>query len=187
MLDDNSKANWKDPKLQVSNARQFHYTGLQYADEMKSLIDGISATGKDGCVSFQKFKDSIFVDGSGSSSFFEDLNSPIDLDMDDSNAYIPKDDNLKKREKHQKKNKVDTIDDKLMTVLQTLGDSDNEPSIKQCNEVLDEMIMLTMDNPIYIVACRIFCENKTYREQWMMFAQKPEQVRINRIKMNAKN
>ena len=89
------------------------------------------------------------------------------------------------KRKYQKKINEGDLDEKLLSVLNTLEQSDG-PSIEECNKKLDEIATLPMDDPLYIVAYSIFCERKTYREQWMMFSQKPEAVRIAWIRMNAK-
>ena len=89
------------------------------------------------------------------------------------------------KRKYQKKNNEGDLDEKLLAVLNTLEQSDG-PSIEECNKKLDEIAPLPMDDPLYIAASSIFCESKAYREQWMMFSQKPEAVRIAWIQMNAK-
>ncbi|KAI8556927.1 hypothetical protein RHMOL_Rhmol05G0294700 [Rhododendron molle] len=67
-------------------------------------------------------------------------------------------------------------------------DSENSdrPTIKECNHTLDEMQLLDMSDPLYAVACSIFCESKAHREQWMLLRQKPKQVIKNWIEMNGK-
>ncbi|KAF7142216.1 hypothetical protein RHSIM_Rhsim05G0208900 [Rhododendron simsii] len=67
-------------------------------------------------------------------------------------------------------------------------DSENSerPTIKECNRTLDEMQLLDMNDPLYAIACSIFCESKEHREQWMLLRQKPEKVRKNWIEMNGK-
>ncbi|XP_050207583.1 uncharacterized protein LOC126657005 [Mercurialis annua] len=60
-----------------------------------------------------------------------------------------------------------------MSVLKTLGESDG-PTIKECNMKLDEMITLTVDDPLNLIACTIFYENKAYQEQWLVLSKKSE-------------
>ncbi|KAF7142359.1 hypothetical protein RHSIM_Rhsim05G0209800 [Rhododendron simsii] len=67
-------------------------------------------------------------------------------------------------------------------------DSENSerPTIKECNRTLDEMQLLDMSDPLYAVACSIFCESEAHREQWMLLRQKPKGVIKNWIEMNGK-
>lgn len=67
-------------------------------------------------------------------------------------------------------------------------DSENSerPTIKECNRTLDEMQLLDMSDPLYAVACSIFCESKAHREQWMLLREKPKEVIKNWIEMNGK-
>ena len=114
-------------------------------------------------------------------------NSYIHIDIEPESLASPsssKEMSLPKR-KHQKKNNEGDLDEKLLVVLNTLEQSDG-PSIEECNKKLDEIATLPMDDPLYIAASSTFCESKAYREQWMMFSQKPEAVRIAWIQMNAK-
>ena len=89
------------------------------------------------------------------------------------------------KRKYQKINNERDLDEKLLVFLNTLEQSDG-PSIEECNKKLDEIATLPLDDPLYIPVSSIFCESKAYREQWMMFSQKPEAVRIVWIRMNAK-
>lgn len=69
--------------------------------------------------------------------------------------------------------------------LHTLQSSDG-PTLEECNRILDEMQLFDMSDPLYIVACSIFCESKAHREQWMLLHQKPEVVRRSWIELNGK-
>ncbi|XP_050218414.1 uncharacterized protein LOC126669111 [Mercurialis annua] len=64
-----------------------------------------------------------------------------------------------------------------MAVLKTLGESDG-PTIEDCNIKLDEMNTLTVDDPLYIVACSIFCESKAYREQCMLTYKQRKSLKL---------
>ncbi|XP_055961599.1 uncharacterized protein LOC126678598 [Mercurialis annua] len=154
---------------------------------MKSLFDGITATGKDGWgPSRETMPETVNLDDVEPSFANEptpvNLESPIDVDLDSPNSagFLEK-----KNGKRHKKGKVDDIDEQLMAVLKTLGESDG-PTIEECNMKLDEMMTLTMDDPLYVIACSIFCESKAYREQWLILSKKSEDVRINWIKIVAK-
>ena len=48
------------------------------------------------------------------------------------------------------------------------------------------MNTLTVEDPLYIVACSVICESKAYRQQWMVLSKKSEEVKINWIKLVAK-
>ncbi|KAF7143674.1 hypothetical protein RHSIM_Rhsim05G0209600 [Rhododendron simsii] len=73
-------------------------------------------------------------------------------------------------------------------VTENWKDSENSdrPTINEFNRTLDEMKLLDMSDPLYAVACNIFCESKAHREQWMLLRQKPREVIKNWIEMNGK-
>ena len=87
--------------------------------------------------------------------------------------------------KRLKKNKSNDLDEQLLEVVKTLQNSEG-PCVEECNCILDEMQLFEMTDPLYTVACSIFCEGKAYREQWVLHSQKPEIVRKNWIELNGK-
>lgn len=160
------------------NAKQFRYTGLQYSNELKALFDGVSATGK---FSWGPSKEGVPLDDSQSKS-----QTYINLDTGTlETPSSPNDDLEKPCNKRQKKNKSDDLDNQLLEALHTLQSSDG-PTVEECNNILDEMQLFDMSDPLYIVACTIFCESKAHREQWKQLRQKPEVVRKSWIELNGK-
>lgn len=75
---------------------------------------------------------------------------------------------------------------KINKSMELTSDMADEPSINKCNQKLDEIRSLRMDDPLYVAACIIFCESKSYREQWMLLSVKPEEVRLAWLRMLAK-
>ena len=154
---------------------------------MRSFFDGITATGQESWGPSRQGLPKNGADKHSSSAQPTVENSYIHINIDPESLPSPsssKEMSLPKR-KYQKKNNEGDLDAKLLAVLNTLEQSDG-PSIEECNKKLDEIATLPMDDPLYIAASSIFCESKAYREQWMMFSQKPEAVRITWIRMNAK-
>ena len=154
---------------------------------MRSLFDGITAIGQESWGPSRQGLPKNGADKHSSSAQPTVENSYIHIDIEPESPSSPsssKEMSLQKR-KYQKKNNEGDLEEKLLAVLNTLEQSDG-PSIEECNKKLDEIATLPMDDPLYIAASSIFCESKAYREQWMMFSQKPEAVRIAWIRMNAK-
>ncbi|KAI8559460.1 hypothetical protein RHMOL_Rhmol04G0175700 [Rhododendron molle] len=207
---DGARANWKDPELYKlfidlclkestengkngdslkkeswdrilanPNAKQFRYTGLQYSNELKALFDGVRATGR---FSWGPSKEGFPTDGTQSQS-----QTYINLDIGSlETPSSPNGDGEKHGNKRQKKNKsFDDLDKQLFEALHTLQSSDG-PTQEECNRILDEMQLFDMSDPLYIVACSIFCKSKAQREQWMLLHQKPEVVRKSWIELNGK-
>ena len=154
---------------------------------MRSLFDGITATRQESWGPSGQGLPKNGADKPSSNAQRTVENSYIHIDIEPKSPPSPsssKEISLLKR-KYQKKNIEGDLDEKLLVVLNTLEQSDG-PSIEECNKKLDEIATLPMDDPLYIAASSIFCESKAYKEQWMMFSQKPEAVRIAWIRMNAK-
>ena len=146
---------------------------------MRSLFDGITATGQESWGPSRQGLPKNGADKHSSSAQPAVKNSYIHIDIKPESPASPsssKEMSLPKR-KYQKKNNEGGLDEKLLVVLNTFEQS-HGPSIEECNKKLDEIATLPMDDPLYIAASSIFCESKAYREQWMMFSQKPEAVRI---------
>ena len=154
---------------------------------MRSLFDGITATGQESWGPSRQGLPKNGADKHSSSAqpTVEKFYIHIDIEPESpANPSSSKEMSLPKR-KYQKKNNEGDLDEKLVIVLNTLEQSDG-PSIEECNKKLDENATLPMDDPLYIAASSIFCESKSYREQWMMFSQKQEAVKIAWIQMNVK-
>ena len=154
---------------------------------MRSLFDGITTTGQESWHPSRQGLPKNGADKHSSSAQPTVENSYIHIYIEPESPESPsssKEMSLPKR-KYQKKNNEGDLDENLLVVLNTLEQSDG-PSIEECNKKLDEIATLPMDDPLYIAASSIFCESKAYREQWVMFSQKPEVVRIACIRMNAK-
>ncbi|KAG5516649.1 hypothetical protein RHGRI_037399 [Rhododendron griersonianum] len=167
---------WSEYIQANSNAKQFRYTGLQYSNELKALFDGVRAIGR---FSWGPSKEGFPTDGTQSQSQMY-----INLDIGSlETPSSPNGDAEKHGNKRQKKSKSDDLDKQLLEALHTLQSSDG-PTLEECNRILDEMQPFDMSDPLYIVACRIFCESKAHREQWMLLHQKPEVVRKSRIELN---
>ena len=150
------------------DAKQFRYNGLQYANELKVLFDGFRATGKN---SWGPSKEGLPTDMIGSQS-----QTPINLDFESVEIPSSPKDVTKQDNKRQKKSKHSDLDEQLFEALKTLQNADG-PSIEECNRILDEMQLFEMSDPLYSVACSVFCESKAHREQWMLLRQKPKVVR----------
>ena len=152
---------------------------------MKLLFDGTMATGKAG---WGPSKEGMPKDDIGSSSTSqvatESSKINIDLDSESSLPSSPPTETVVPTKKRKKKEPSE-VDDQLERVLKSLEKTDG-PSLEECNTILDKMESLQMEDPLYIAACSIFCESQAHREQWMMLAKKPDNVRIGWIKMNAK-
>lgn len=154
---------------------------------MRSLFDGVTATGKGG---WGPSRDGLPPDGLGSSAASEAMMGCPNINFCNLEAESPPtpsspEDIQVTNVKRSKKNKAGDIDGHITAVLKSLENSDG-PSLEECNRILDEMKIVSMDDPLYIAACTIFCESKAHREQWMMLNQKPEEVRVAWIKMNGK-
>lgn len=165
------------------DASVFRNKPLEYPDEMRSLFDGLMATGK---YAWGPSKEGLPTDGFGS--------SPIDLDNEyEGSAPFANDKASSSQSKPEKvkegkrvrRQKSDDMDDRLFAVIKTLEESDG-PSLDECNKILDEMTSLEMIDPLYIAAMSIFCEGKAYKEQWVRISAKGEEIQKNWIAMNAK-
>ncbi|KAH7854129.1 hypothetical protein Vadar_010405 [Vaccinium darrowii] len=174
-----STEEWSEYIQANPNAKQFRYTGLQYANELKALFDSVRATGR---FSWGPSKEGFLADGTPSQSESETY---INLDTGSLETPSSPNDSAKPDSKRQKKNKSDELDKQLLEALQTLQNSDG-PTIEECNRILDEMELFDMSDPLYIVACSIFCESKAHREQWMLLHEKPQAVRKGWIQLNGK-
>ncbi|KAH7860932.1 hypothetical protein Vadar_019686 [Vaccinium darrowii] len=174
-----STEEWSEYIQANPNAKQFRYTGLQYANELQALFDGVRATGR---FSWGPSKEGFPADGTLSQSQSETY---INLDTGSLETPSSPNDSAKPDSKRQKKNKSDELDKQLLEALQTLQNSDG-PTIEECNRILDEMELFDMSGPLYIVACSIFCESKAHREQWMLLREKPQAVRKGWIQLNGK-
>ncbi|KAH7841836.1 hypothetical protein Vadar_003344 [Vaccinium darrowii] len=165
------------------NAKQFRYIGLQYANELKALFDGVRATGR---FSWGPSKEGFPADGTPSQSQSQSQSETyINLDTGSLETSSSPNDSAKPDNKRQKKNKSDELDKQLLEALQTLQNSDGL-TIEECNRILDEMELFDMSDLLYIVACSIFCESKAHREQWMLLREKPQAVRKGWIQLNGK-
>ncbi|KAF7140857.1 hypothetical protein RHSIM_Rhsim06G0160000 [Rhododendron simsii] len=135
--------------------------------QLKALFDGVRATGR---FSWGPSKEGFPTDGTHSQS-----QTYINLDIGSlETPSSPNGDAEKHGNKRQKKSKSsDDLDKQLLEALHTLQSSDG-PTLEECNRILDEMQLFDMSDPLYIVACSIFCESKAHREQWMLLHQKPE-------------
>ncbi|KAG5541857.1 hypothetical protein RHGRI_021638 [Rhododendron griersonianum] len=174
-----STEEWSEYIQANPNAKQFRYTGLQYSNELKALFDGVRATGR---FSWGPSKEGFPTDGTHSQS-----QTYINLDIGSlETPSSPNGDVEKHGNKRQKKNKSsDDLDKQLLEALHTLQSFDG-PTLEECNRILDEMQLFDMSDPLYIVACSIFCESKAHREPWMLLHQKPEVVRKSWIELNGK-
>ncbi|XP_047323484.1 uncharacterized protein LOC124927166 [Impatiens glandulifera] len=148
------------------DAKQFRYAGLQYANEMKSLFDGTGATSSEGMLECDPMIPMIQM---------------IDADVDLSNSPMSPP-VQRSRPKRRKANTDESIDD-CYKVLKTSKDLE-EPSFEDCYKVLNEL--LDEGDPLYIVACAIFCENKMYKEAWMTLTKNSDYVRKNWLTMVGK-
>lgn len=141
---------------------------------MKSLFDGIGATGK-------------FAWGPSKQEMpNEDSEKNLDDIVDDKIEIV--DVEKKNENKRQKKNSYDKneeLDNQIMAVLKTLEKS-NGPSLEECNAILDRIETLDKDGTLYIAATGIFCESNTYREQWVRLSNKSDQFKKNWIAMMGK-
>ncbi|KAI8550491.1 hypothetical protein RHMOL_Rhmol06G0111100 [Rhododendron molle] len=191
---DGARANWKDPELYKlfidlclkestengqPQCKTISIYWIQYSNELKALFDGVRATGR---FSWGPSKEGFPTDGTQSQSQMY-----INLDIGSlETPSSPNGDGEKHGNKRQKKNKSsDDLDKQLFEALHTLQSSDG-PTLEECNRILDEMQLFDMSDPLYIVACSIFCESKAHREQWMLLHQKPEVVRKSWIELNGK-
>ncbi|OMO97519.1 hypothetical protein CCACVL1_04530 [Corchorus capsularis] len=154
---------WDDYIKKVPEAKQLRYVGLQFADEMRSLFDDITATGQE---SWGPSKQGLPKHGaekpsSSAQPTVRSYESHIDIEPESPpNPLSPAETSLPKK-KHHKKNNDGDLDEKLLVVLNTLEQSDG-PSIEECNKKLDEMETLHMEDPLYLAASCIFCESKAY-------------------------
>ncbi|OMO70322.1 hypothetical protein COLO4_28651 [Corchorus olitorius] len=158
---DTGRASWKDPVLKVPEAKQFRYVGLQFADEMRSLFDGITATGQE---SWGPSKQGLPKHGaekpsSSAQPTVRSSETHIDIEPESPPSPLSPTEMSLPKKKHHKKNNDGDLDEKLLAVLNTLEQSDG-PSIEECNKKLDEMETLHMEDPLYLAACSIFVKVK---------------------------
>lgn len=173
---------WDDYLKVVPDAEQFRYMGLQHANELKSLFEGIIAIGRD---SWGPSRGGLRTDDIFSSTSTQQLRSPIAIEVEsESVAPSPKDEE-KQKGKRRKKNPSIDEDGYIPTIIKTLTKA-NGPTIEECNRVLNKMVSITTDDPLYCMALIIFCESAAYRQQWLHVATMSEDVKTNWLKLVAK-
>ncbi|XP_047318624.1 L10-interacting MYB domain-containing protein-like [Impatiens glandulifera] len=157
---------WEEYIKVHPDAKQFRYVGLQYADEMNALFDGIGATGKDAWGPSME----------GQPSCPPKNTTIVDVDLDieiPSSSVSPANIELSKH-KRRRTNKEEIIDDHILEVLKNLKESD-QPNLEECLKVLDDMF--DVNDPLYSIAGAIFCDNKANREWWMLLSKKTFEAR----------
>ncbi|XP_042405174.1 uncharacterized protein LOC121995516 [Zingiber officinale] len=161
---------WDDYTKIYPDAKQIRYVGLQFADEMKSLFDGITTTGKDAWgPSMEEMPPTI---PNSNITIDVDVEVEVDVDLEREISHSPSIEHSKS--KRRKSNKSEYIDEQILETLKNLNDSD-EASVEECSKVLDDM--LDESDPLYFVAGTIFCESKTYREFWMHLRKKSDEAK----------
>lgn len=160
----------------------FRFKGFEYVDEMRVLLEGISATRKD---AWGPFREAIAWEEIGSSTTHQDK-TLVEIPLDSGPPLTPPSPrNIGKLKERCKRSKGLDKDSRIQAVLEALAKLDGL-TIKECNQVLDEMVSIEMHNPLYSVSSIIFCNSIAIRQQWMNLAKKSEEIRITRLTLTEK-
>lgn len=163
---------------------------LLYPDLCKNLYDGATATGVSGWGPSSKKSRTIDLSDDLETLEAEDIpnqshnNSPpteiLGSHSTASNTSDKGERPMKKIKTSSKTAKNSQLEDKMMSALDLMVQSNSGPSLQECKEKLNKLGW-GPTNSLHHMALGIFCESATYRRQWMLLDENENETWVKMV------